>query len=168
MAKRKSLFGGKECPGGGSYDSPAVVKINLTPMIDCTFLLIIFFMVVSEMASLDMEEVALPYADQAKTRSGQSLGTMTVNIRKDDARRGIVRVMGQKYDKDKLDELIRKVAIRSGREYDPDYPGVEINKLSVRVRCDREAKYETVQWVLDACARNGVYKTKLAASPDTD
>lgn len=140
------------------------VKVNMTPMIDCTFLLLIFFMVVSEMSSLSMEDVALPHASEANI--GEPVSPMlTVNIRKDDAERGVVHVMGRAYDRNKLSELVRREAIKSSREHDPRYPSIPTYKLNVLVRCDRDAKYETVQWVFDACSRNGVYRTTLAASP---
>ncbi len=147
--------------------SRQAIKMNMTPMIDCVFLLLTFFMIVSEMSSLNMESLALPYADQASIERPQ--GTLlTVNIRKDDAKRGFVRIMGRTYDKDKLAELVRKEAIKSGREHDSGHPGVKIHNLKVLVRCDRGAKYKTVQWVFDACSKNGVYKTILAASPSTE
>ena len=144
------------------------LKMNMTPMIDCTFLLLVFFMIVSEMSSLNLEAISLPYADQA-SREGLPEGSMlTINIKQDDARSGHVRIMGQKYDKDKLAELVRKEAIKSGREVDPKHPQLRAHKLRVLVRCDRGAKYEMVQWVFDACSRSGVYRTILAASPSTE
>ncbi len=143
------------------------LKMNMTPMIDCTFLLLVFFMIVSEMSSLNLESISLPYADQAD--SGTVPGPMlTVNIKKDDARSGHVRIMGRTYDREKLAELIRKEAIRSGVDVDPRHPQVRAHNLRVLVRCDRGAKYEMVQWVFDACSRSGVYKTILAASPSTE
>jgi biopolymer transport protein ExbD len=63
MRRKGSLFGRKSGAGGRYWaDSPEMPKINMTPMIDCTFLLIIFFMLVSEMASRELEEIALPHA----------------------------------------------------------------------------------------------------------
>lgn len=149
--------------------SNQVVEVNMTPMIDCTFLLLIFFMVVSEMSSLDMESLALPYADQAQPPEVESPDRrVVINVQKDDARKGFVRIQGRNYDKDKLAELIRKEAIKSGREHDPKFAKIKIYKLFVLIRCDREAKYETIQWVFDACSKNGVYKTILAASPASE
>jgi biopolymer transport protein ExbD len=149
--------------------SRQTVDINMTPMIDCVFLLLIFFMVVSEMSSMDMEAVSLPFADQARTPEQEPPDRrIVINIHKDDAKKGFVRVMGRNYDKVKLTELIRKEAIRSGPEPDPKYPKVKIYALRVLIRCDREAKYETVQWVFDACSKNGVYKTVISASPETE
>ena len=145
------------------------VEVNMTPMIDCTFLLLIFFMVVSEMSSLDMEALALPHANQAEPPEEPPADRMiTVNIKKDDAKKGFVRIQGRNYNEDKLTELLRKEAIKSGREHDPKFPKIPIYKLFVLIRCDREAKYETVQWVFKACSMNGVYKTILAASPESE
>ena len=145
------------------------VEANMTPMIDCVFLLLIFFMIVSEMSSLDMESLALPYADQAHPPEEESPERrIVINVQKDDAKKGFVRVQGRNYDKDKLAELVRKEAIKSGREHDPQFPKIKIYKLRILIRCDREAKYETIQWVFDACSKNGVYKTILAASPSSE
>jgi biopolymer transport protein ExbD len=149
--------------------SNQALEMNMTPMIDCTFLLLVFFMIVSEMSSLDLENMALAYADQAKAPEVEPPDRrVVINIRKDDAKKGFVRIQGRQYDKDKLAELIRKEAIKSGREHDPKFAKIVIHKLRVLIRCDREAKYETVQWVFDACSKNGVYKTILAASPSTE
>jgi biopolymer transport protein ExbD len=144
------------------------LKMNMTPMIDCTFLLLVFFMIVSEMSSLSLETISLPYADQANRDGAPGGRQLTINIRKDDARSGHVRVMGRAYDREKLAELIRKEAIRSGVDVDRQHPQVRAHNLRVLVRCDRGAKYEMVQWVFDACSRSGVYRTILAASPSTE
>jgi biopolymer transport protein ExbD len=48
MAKKKKIV------GGGSMD------INMTPMIDCTFQLIIFFILTAQIASEEVAKVAVP------------------------------------------------------------------------------------------------------------
>lgn len=148
--------------------SVQAVEMNMTPMIDCTFLLLIFFMVVSEMSSLDMEDVSLPYADQSTHEDLPQGDMLTINIKQHDARAGIVRIGGKKYDKKKLEELILKEAIRAQYERDPEHPNIRPSKLWVFVRCDRNARYESVQWVFDACSKHRVYKTILAASPSSE
>jgi biopolymer transport protein ExbD len=63
------------------------LEMNMTPMIDCVFLLLVFFMIVSEMSSLDLENMALAYADQAKAPEEESVDRrVVVNIQKDDAK----------------------------------------------------------------------------------
>jgi biopolymer transport protein ExbD len=144
--------------------------VNMTPMIDCVFLMLLFFMLTSQMSSLDMESLALPYASEAQEPEKELYQDrqVVVNIKKDDAKKGVVTVQGREYDKNKLTELMRQEAIASGEENDPQFPKIKIYKLRVLIRCDRDARYETVQWVFDACSKNGVYKTIIAASPSTE
>jgi len=59
------------------------IKIDLTPMIDIVFQLIIFFMVVTEMASKDLEDVTLPRANHAIADEDPPSDRMVINIRKD-------------------------------------------------------------------------------------
>jgi biopolymer transport protein ExbD len=145
-------------------------EMNMTPMVDIVFQLILFFMLTVQLGALDMETMSLPYADQAEEQKEdpEKIGTVVVNINKDDAQKGIVRVQGREYDKNKLAELMRIEALRSGEERDPQFPKLKIYKLKVLIRCDRDARYETVQWVFDACSKNGVWKTIIAASPTTE
>ena len=78
-------------------------EIDLTPMIDVTFLLIIFFMVVSDMSALDVEELELPYGDRAyKPEVGASTDdspTLIINVLPKNAfqARGQIRIRGTNY-----------------------------------------------------------------------
>lgn len=145
--------------------------INMTPMIDCVFLMLLFFMMTSEMSSLDMEAMSLPYASQAQSPEKViEDDQVVINIKKDDAKKGIVRVQAGEYDKNKLSDMIRNSAIGSGIEpqTDPELAKLTVYRLRVLIRCDRDARYETVQWVFDACTKNGVYKTVIAATKTTE
>jgi biopolymer transport protein ExbD len=53
------------------------LEINLTPMIDVTFLLLIFFMMVNQVSRQNKEPIPLP---TAKGTQDQSEGTLTINI----------------------------------------------------------------------------------------
>jgi len=46
--------------GGGGGGKPSALYINLTPMIDCTMLLVIFFLLTTQMASPDYIKMTLP------------------------------------------------------------------------------------------------------------
>ena len=41
-------------------------QLDLTPMIDIVFNLIIFFMLVSELSNLELEQLRLPFAGEAE------------------------------------------------------------------------------------------------------
>jgi biopolymer transport protein ExbD len=53
------------------------LEINMTPMIDVTFLLLIFFMMVNQISQKNKEEIPLP---TVKGTQDQSEGTLTINI----------------------------------------------------------------------------------------
>src|SRR5688500_3878428 len=55
----------------------AKLDINMTPMIDVTFLLLIFFMTVNQMSRTNKEAIPLP---AAKGTQDQSEGNLTINI----------------------------------------------------------------------------------------
>ena len=63
----------------------AGIEMDMTPMIDIVFLLIIFFMVVTELSNLDIVELILPVATEAKVEDPvPGSRTVTVNVAIDD------------------------------------------------------------------------------------
>jgi biopolymer transport protein ExbD len=46
--------------GGGSGKKASSLSVNLTPMIDCTMLLVIFFLLTTQLASPDFSQMDLP------------------------------------------------------------------------------------------------------------
>ena len=53
-----------------------------------------------------------------------------------------------------------------GYPLDPSNPGNPPSKLRANIRADARSQFKHVQFVFDACVRNGIYKTSLAATPD--
>ncbi|MCA8924108.1 MAG: biopolymer transporter ExbD [Planctomycetes bacterium] len=157
-------------------------KLDLTPMIDIVFNLIIFFMIVSDMSNLDMEEIALPFADQAQKAEGAKGGdeitrTIVVNILSS----GKIRIRGKDMNADPTQKASGNMWLGdyfrtevAGYKVEPaDENGVKASALEVNIRSDRGAPFKYVQQVFDACIgypnetpRAPIYKTSLAASPD--
>lgn len=48
------------------HDAQTEMEMDMTPMIDVVFLLIIFFMVITDLTQQDLEDVDLPVAEHAK------------------------------------------------------------------------------------------------------
>lgn len=143
------------------------VELNMTPMIDVVFLLLIFFMVVSEMARLDSADLSLPYASRAKEPNegpADPHRMIIVNIEKRLSTPGVgkILVQGKEYDLDALITLIQAEALRA--EFED--PVKRISHLRVRIRADREARTKAIQRVLDACQKNMVYKIEVGATKD--
>ena len=142
--------------------------VDLTPMIDIVFNLIIFFMIVSELSNLDVEQLRLPFADEAEpaAAAAQEDRVLQVNV----LASGVAKVRGRSYDTRPEDGRSPRLAWlgdlmqaeAAGTPLDPD----GASTLRVNVRADRDARFEHVQRVLDTCQRNDVYRTSLAATQD--
>jgi biopolymer transport protein ExbD len=157
------------------------VELDMTPMIDVVFNLIIFFMIVSDMSNLDLEQVDLPFASHAKAEkaSGDDVTkTIKVNVRAD----GGIIISGKPYtmDADKknvaddqgrqvtwLQDYLKVEADAEEREDpDPKNPGLRPSKLNILIRGDKNAPYKFIGDVMEACSKNTIYKTSVAATPD--
>jgi biopolymer transport protein ExbD len=167
-------------------DETPEAEIDMTPMIDIVFLLIIFFMVVSDIAALDMEELTLPFADRA-TKPAENLDPienppLTINVPvgksvdKEEFADNTVKISGRAYFIGKgdplagmmrLEEFLKIEAEAAAREDPPaDNPGLRSSKLRVLVRADQDTQFKNVQAVFDACQKNSIYKTVLGANKD--
>ena len=128
--------------------------IDMTPMIDCVFLLLIFFMVSATMSKVDLTpEVQLPIAPKAAIPDEPALrGRGVVNIvpigpplgegATSEARPFIIA--GQIVDEPGL-----VTAISDRLKAEPD--------LRVYMRVDRNAEFKTVKRAIRACANAGIF-----------
>jgi biopolymer transport protein ExbD len=144
------------------------ININMAPMIDMTFLILTFFMLVCHMGAMQLEEIALPFASCAQKVEEAALDTsiLLINIKEDDPANGHVTIGGRKYDKDELGKLVAVEARRAGIDKsNEEYVRKGVSRLHVIVRCDRDAPYEAVQWVFEVCSMSKVIHVYIGASP---
>jgi biopolymer transport protein ExbD len=127
-------------------------NVDMTPMIDCVFLLLIFFMVSATMSKVDQTpEVVLPVAPKAA-------------IPEDLRNRGVVNILplgtpaaGSATSEDQpfmiagqlMDEPGLAKAITQRLAEEPD--------LRIYMRVDRNAEFRTVKRAIRACANAGVF-----------
>jgi len=120
------------------------LSIEMTPMIDMVFLLLIFFLVATSFHQEEREmQIALPVA--------QSAGPISVALRE-----LVINVDGQGR------------IIVSGREISPeDLQGIVVDALAanpeqkVTLRGDRSVAYEAIVRVLDICKASGIQEPYL-------
>ncbi len=118
--------------------------IELTPMIDMVFLLLIFFLVATTFQQTEREmQIALPYASSAGPISA-SLREIIVNV---DAQ-GQVIVSGKVISLESLQELIERAVERNPEQ-------------KVTIRGDKTTAYANVVGALDACKSAGVQEPYL-------
>ena len=136
-------------------------KMNMTPMIDIVFLLIIFFMVVSELVNLDIEVIDLPWATEAKEDSNPPEDRIIVNIKADSTGvdHGTIWVNHKLLSPAKFQAKLHEQAIRSGKDKEGLW------KVSVKIRGDKGVEWKYIQNIMVACMRESVWRVSFGAFP---
>lgn len=121
--------------------SPAM---DMTPMIDTVFNLLIFFLVAGSFQQAEHEmRIALPAAASAQPISA-ALRELTVNV----DRAGGIFVGGQSRTPDQLQAIVKDAVARNAEQ-------------KVTVRGDRDTAYANVVRVLDICKTAGIQEPYL-------
>jgi len=122
--------------------------IELTPIIDMVFLLLIFFLVTTTYHQIEREiQIALPEAESSAPIT-VALRELVINVNAD----GTVVIGGRVTTLDELHELVASA--------------VEANSnQKVSVRGDRTAIYGAIAQVLDICKKAGITEPFLDTVP---
>lgn len=114
-------------------------ELNLTPLIDVVFNLVIFFLVVSHYAGTEpAEAVNLPGASQSEDDLNPR--RLSITVKKD----GTYLIGSRPVTLREVDEAIEQEA------------GIAPQQCAVRIRGDRAAPFQLIEPIMVACARNGV------------
>ena len=130
------------------------VSINLTPLIDIVFLLLIFFMVSTTFQQETELEIALPEAS-AKTKGAEVVSAVVLEIDSDGVYRLGVRAAG------KSTEVISVSADRLPKTLEGISTKHETTTLIIKA--DAKTSHQAVVRALDAAQRAGLKKIKFAA-----
>lgn len=121
--------------------------MNMTPMIDVVFLLIIFFLVSSHLAQQETQlELDLPSATTASEPTEDQTARITINLLPD----GQVMLGSEPTT---VAELEGKLSFERQRSELP---------LEVRIRADQHLDFGLVKPVLVACAKASVWDVRFA------
>jgi biopolymer transport protein ExbD len=123
-----------------------LAEMNMTPMIDIVFLLIIFFMTVSQISEINKELMELPKLQGSEDQQRSSL---TINI----TRAGELIVSGNKTTKIQLMGIVTQELAKVN-----DDP----SRLSVVVRADERGDCRVVNEVMNALGKLQLVKVRLA------
>ena len=123
------------------------VGINMTPMIDVVFQLIIFFLVSSHLVQQESQlELPLPSAATGEEDAPSELPRLTINVLSD----GQVIHAGHPLLAVELEQKLREEQQKFGQN------------VEVRIRCDRAVLYRHVAPVMLACTRAGLWNVSYA------
>lgn len=127
-------------------------RLNMTPVIDCVFLLLIFFLVASKLEEEDRQmRIRLPQASQAQPLTNQP-AEIVVSV----SREGEFAVRGSQMNLSELEQILLQAAA--------DNP----ENQTVIIRGDAESRLSDVVAVMNACAKAGVADYRIAAGPQPD
>lgn len=129
------------------------LQINLTPLIDVVFLLLIFFMVTTTFTQETRLAVNLPEADGEPVESAPS--TIEISV----SEGGSYAVDGRPLVNGQLDTLMRALEEVSGGNKD----------VSLILIADAEASHQSVVTAMDAIGQSGFSRLSIATrKPEED
>ncbi len=128
-----------------------MLAIDMTPMIDIVFQLLIFFLVTSHMVEVARTDVDLPQ-ERGEEDSSEELSGLVVNV----LASGELVVGDATRTLAELGELARRLGESSGEDASSRRP---------LVRADRNAPAETLNAVIGTLERAGARSIRLATSP---
>jgi biopolymer transport protein ExbD len=122
-------------------------QINMTPMIDVTFLLIIFFLLSSHLAQQETQtELDLPTAASGRQAVDDERPRLSVNVEAD----GGVMLGSTETTTREMGGRLRIERERLGAD------------MEVRIRADRSVPYNRIEPILLACADAGIWNVTFA------
>lgn len=127
--------------------------MQLAPLVDVLFLLVIFFAVTFQYAKEEqVMDVSVPAAEEGKEKETRNVGEIIINIKKD----GEILVNGQKFTTDELLVKLKNI--------------VALYKdQAVILRGDEITDYQHVIRVLDTCQKAGIWNIAFATRrPEAD
>ncbi|MCZ6597926.1 MAG: biopolymer transporter ExbD [Planctomycetota bacterium] len=160
------------------HDANTEMKMNMTPMIDVVFLLIIFFMIITDLTQQELEEIKLPVAQTCvPDEPVQGVVRPIVNI----DYTGKMVVMRETYfdpetgDLKPLEGFLADQARRMPKEgldkdkpIGPTNPPIPSNPLLIRA--DKNTEFKYIQKLMELCGKKGIqiWKIELAAAEPDD
>jgi biopolymer transport protein ExbD len=142
---------------------------NMTPMIDVTFQLIIFFMLVTDMSKAQIENLYLPAASKAIKEKFEDTTMLVLNVMPD----GAIKINGKTFYNPKKDQDDNKrledifESRRQNKVYQ-EVPGkADWVKYPLLIRADRSTSFEHIQKILMiATHHGGVTRVQLGAKQE--
>jgi len=120
------------------------IGINLTPIIDMVFLLLIFFLVATKFSDLERDVKVDPPSSRHARPITATPQEIVINVAAD----GSLMMAGAKCGMEDLDRLLAAAVARNPQQ-------------SVVIRGDKQAVLQYAVNVLDLCERHGIARTYL-------
>lgn len=154
------------------HDANTEMEMDMTPMIDVVFLLIIFFMIITDLTQQDLEALQLPQArSSVKDKPDPKVVRPILNI----PISGKMVYKGEAlYDPevngDDMTQLERFLSTQSKLmplKLD-EALGIKLPDNPLMIRSDRNTDFKYIQRIMTICGKDGIkiWKLELAAAED--
>ncbi len=138
-------------------DRVSGLSINLTPMIDIVFLLLIFFVLIAQSSQRQWAQVELPEPKPSAAKYVYNPEVMTITVICDQQGKLLAyQSQGQMISPEQVGRLAQILQDRKRAN-----PQVEVN-----LRADRRADGKVVEALMAACAQVGISHVNLVAAMD--
>lgn len=147
------------------HDAETDMEMNMTPMIDVVFLLIIFFMIITDLSQQELEDLELPLAEKAQEdKPDPEANRPILNVKQNGqiiVRREILFDPADgNVDRSKVAAYLATMAAgmkKSEEDGMPDEP--------ILIRADEFTPFREVQKIMQMCADQNIqiWKVELAA-----
>jgi len=142
------------------------VSLNLAPLIDVVFLLLIFFMVTTSFTQENAIDLSLPEASSEQPREQNMTINITVSAMDEISIEGNkfnIESTGTSVDRQVLGEqislAIKQLTAANIQQTDGD--------PTIIIQADKAASHGRVILLMDAIARLGIHKIQFAVEPET-
>jgi len=126
------------------------VVFNITPMIDIVFLLIIFFMTVSQITRVVDQPIPLPVVNVGAQTGSSANVTINVNDQ------GNIIVSGQKYTLNKTVQILKNRIEELG----------SAGELEIELRCDKNCPSEHINRIIEQLSGIGIQYVRIAVTAE--
>lgn len=129
------------------------IGINMTPMIDVVFQLLIFFLVSNHIAKQEAQmPLPLPVADSGAEEDSENRPRVTINVLPGNE----LLLAGKPVTQAELPERLRTAVSEEGID------------VEIRIRSDRRVPYGAIEPILLSCAQAGIWNVAFAVYHSQD
>ena len=146
------------------------VSLNLAPLIDVVFLLLIFFMITTTFNKDNVIDLSLPEASSEQAQPTEFTVRVTVSklneiiIETDQTRFKNVSG-GGKSDSERRRNLAKQIS-RAIESLQNDNPGMAGVSPTIVIQADKDASHGRIIHLMDAISQLGINKIQFAVAPD--
>ena len=138
-----------------SATHPRYLRVNLTPMIDVVFLLLIFFVLIAQFSSRQQAQVQLPVPEPSAAKATSASDALTITVICDEqGKLSAYQIQGRTFDPQQVDILAQTLLARRKAN----------SQVQVNLRADRRADARVIEALMAACGRAGIRHVNLMAA----